>query len=61
MHITMKKTYIVPTASVYRFVTEGMMAQSLGVSSDADEQITNTDQFLSNKRQTGPWANMRQD
>ena len=57
----MKKTYIAPTAAVYRFVTEGMMAQSLGVSSDADEQITNTDQFLSNKRQTGPWANMRQD
>ncbi len=44
----MKKTYIVPCSIAINFVTEGMMAQSLGVSSD--ETMTSGD-FLSNKRQ----------
>lgn len=48
----MKKTYIVPCSIAINFVTEGMMSQSLGVSSD--ETMTSGD-FLSNKRQNGPW------
>lgn len=50
----MKKTYIVPCSIAMNFVTEGMMAQSLRVSSD--ETMT-SDDFLSNKRQNGPWNN----
>ncbi|MDD7080649.1 MAG: hypothetical protein PUI06_07890 [Prevotella sp.] len=50
----MKKTYIVPCSIAMNFVTEGMMAQSLRVS--GDETMTSGD-FLSNKRQNGPWNN----
>lgn len=50
----MKKTYIVPCSIAMNFVTEGMMAQSVEVSSD--ETMTSGD-FLSNKRQKGLWNN----
>lgn len=42
----MKKTYIAPTAVQINFVTEGMMAQSIGYSST--ETVTNEADVLSN-------------
>lgn len=48
----MKKIYTTPRSITHEFITEGMMAQSFRVSSD--ETMT-SDEFLSNKRQGGPW------
>lgn len=42
----MKKTYIAPTAVQINFVTEGMMAQSIGYSNT--ETVTNEADVLSN-------------
>lgn len=50
----MKKTYTMPRSIAMTFITEGMMAQSVGVSSD---EIMTSGDFLSNKRQNGPWNN----
>ena len=58
----MKKIYNAPMSAIYSMHTEGMIAESLRVtSSDADCKITNNNQFLSNKNQGGPWANMNND
>lgn len=58
----MKKIYNAPISVVYNMSTEGMIAESLKVTySEADGQITNNNQFLSNKNQGGPWANMNND
>lgn len=56
----MKKNYIAPSAITYSVYAEGMMAMSIKVDS-SDEQITNNNQFLSNKKQGGPWANMNNE
>lgn len=34
---------------------------SIKVDSSSDEKITNNNQFLSNKNQGGPWANMNNE
>ena len=57
----MKKNYIAPSAVTYSVWAEGMMAMSLKVDSSSDEKITNNNQFLSNKNQGGPWANMNNE
>ena len=44
----MKKTYIAPTAVQINFVTEGMMAQSIGYSNT--ETVTNEADVLSNSK-----------
>ncbi len=44
----MKKTYIAPTAVQIDFVTEGMMAQSIGYSST--ETVTDENNVLSNSK-----------
>ena len=44
----MKKTYIAPTAVQINFVTEGMMAQSIGYSKT--ETVTNEADVLSNEK-----------
>lgn len=57
----MKKNYIAPLSSSYSVMSEGMMAMSIKVDSSSDEKITNNNQFLSNKNQGGPWANMNNE
>ena len=57
----MKKNYIAPLSSSYSVMSEGMMAMSIKVDSSSDEKITDNSQFLSNKNQGGPWANMNNE